>query len=159
MEKKRSRVMIALTFAFLLFLGGCASVTNPYQGEFTCPQAEKGKCVGIPQAYLESLKQSENSTELKNYYPTLEEKKEVTNQEIPEEQKVYADALFNRLSRILKEPETPVLTVPKVVRVLILPYRGDNGKALYFSRYVYVITDEPKWVFDNLLIQESKSEM
>lgn len=151
--------MIALTFAFLLFLGGCASVTNPYNSEFTCPQAEKGKCVGIPQAYLESLKQSENSMELKNYYPTLEEKKEVTNQEIPEEQKVYADALFNRLSRILKEPETPVLTVPKVVRVLILPYRGDNGKALYFSRYVYVITDEPKWVFDNLLMQESEDEM
>ncbi|MGQ4834760.1 MAG: TraV family lipoprotein, partial [Candidatus Asgardarchaeia archaeon] len=64
-----------------------------------------------------------------------------------------------RLSRILKAPETPVLTVPKVVRVLILPYRGDNGKALYFSRYVYVITDEPKWVFDNLLIQESEGEM
>ena len=157
--KKERGIMVALMFAFLLLLGGCASVTNPYQDEFTCPQMEKGKCVGIPQAYLESLKQSENSTELKNYYPTLEEKKEVTNQEIPEEQKVYADALFNRLSRILKEPETPVLTVPKVVRVLILPYRGDNGKALYFSRYVYVITDEPKWVFDNLLIQESKSEM
>jgi len=157
--KKEKGIMVALMLAFLFLLGGCASVTNPYNSEFTCPQAEKGKCVGIPQAYLESLKQSENSTELKNYYPTLEEKKEVTNQEIPEEQKVYADALFNRLSRILKEPETPVLTVPKVVRVLILPYRGDNGKALYFSRYVYVITDEPKWVFDNLLIQESKSEM
>ena len=157
--KKEKGIMVALMFAFLFLLGGCASVTNPYNSEFTCPQAEKGKCVGIPQAYLESLKQSENSTELKDYYPTLEEKKEVTNQEIPEEQKVYADALFNRVSRILKEPETPVLTVPKVVRVLILPYRGDNGKALYFSRYVYVITDEPKWVFDNLLIQESKSEM
>lgn len=157
--KKEKGIMVALMFAFLFLLGGCASITNPYNSEFTCPQAEKGKCIGIPQAYMESLKQSENSTELKNYYPTLEEKKEVTNQEIPEEQKVYADALFNRLSRILKEPKTPVLTVPKVVRVLILPYKGDNGKALYFSRYVYVITDEPKWVFDNLLIQESEGEM
>lgn len=157
--KKEKGIMVALMFAFLFLLGGCASITNPYNSEFTCPQAEKGKCIGIPQAYLESLKQSENSTEFKDYYPTLEEKKEVTNQEISEEQEVYADALFNKLSKILKEPETPVLTVPKVVRVLILPYRGDKGKTLYFSRYVYVITDEPKWVFDNLLIQESENEM
>ena len=106
--KKEKGIMVALMFAFLFLLGGCASITNPYNSEFTCPQAEKGKCIGIPQSYLESLKQSENSTELKDYYPTLEEKKEVLNQEISEEQEVYADALFNKLSKILNVLYTPV---------------------------------------------------
>lgn len=142
--------------AFLTGLAGCAgNAVNPYNPEFSCPQAEKGKCVGIPQAYADSLKQEKE--EIENYYPSLEEKPSVKSKALQSEEKyIYADALFKKLTKILKDPETPMLTVPHVVRVLILPYRSKDGKTLYFSRYVYVITDEPRWVLENLLTEEKK---
>lgn len=154
--KKRKKIISSLLLGTALFFYGCASAVSPYKGEFECPQKENGKCVGIPQAYVESLKESENAT-LTDYYPTLEEKK-VLNQEIPEEQKIYADALFNKLTKVLKDPETPFLVSPQVVRILILPYKDDGGKTLFFSRYVYVITDEPRWVFDNLLTEKAEND-
>jgi len=158
-EKKAGIRKVKLFFfltVFLTGLAGCAgNAVNPYNSEFSCPQMEKGKCVGISQAYADSLKQ-EKEEEIENYYPSLEEKPLAENKALQSEEKyIYADALFKKLTKILKEPETPMLTVPHVVRVLILPYRSNDGKTLYFSRYVYVITDEPRWVLDNLLTGES----
>jgi len=157
MIKARKTFFLGIILGLMLILSGCAKVTNPYKSEFTCPQAEKGECVAIMEAYKKSLKQSSNATELTNYFPSLDGKEE-TPQVYTEEQKIYAEELFNKLSRVLREPETPILTVPKVVRVLILPYKADQGKTLYFSRYAYVVVDDPVWVLENLLIPEDKDE-
>ena len=156
--KKGKRMLLYFFWGISFIVSGCASVVNPYKGEFECPQMEKGKCVGIKEAYEESLRQGGNSTGLSNYYPKLEEGKFLSSEAMPEEQKAYADALFNKLNKVLKDPETPILVSPQVVRVLILPYKDDNGKTLFFSRYVYVIVEEPRWIFDNILTETGENE-
>jgi conjugal transfer pilus assembly protein TraV len=56
---------------------------------------------------------------------------------------------------MLKEPNTPLLAAPQVMRVLVLPYRGDQNE-LYMMRYVYLLTDDPKWVMGNYLIDSEE---
>jgi len=141
-----------LGFGLALLLAGCSAAVNPYQSEFSCPQAEKGKCVSIPQAYVESFNKTDNTTKiLENYFPSLDEERAKAEKGLTKTETEYVDALFNKMTKVLKDPQTPILTVPKVVRILILPYRDKDGKTLYFSRYVFTVTKEPQWVFENLL--------
>ncbi|MFQ5598907.1 MAG: TraV family lipoprotein, partial [Nitrospiria bacterium] len=62
----------------------------------------------------------------------------------------YFNALIKKLTGILKEPTVPVIAPPQVLRVLVLPYEGENA-ALYMPRYIYLIVDEPQWVLENRL--------
>ena len=131
-------------------LGGCASVINPYSEEFTCPIMESGKCVPIPVAYQESLQQQNLP---KDHKITLEEKQTVSHGAFTEYspiEEAYRDALFEKLTKLLKDPKTPIIAPPKVVRVLILPYQKEGGKDLYSARYIYMIIDDPRWILDNI---------
>ena len=160
------RGYVFVLFMFCLLVAGCGKVVNPYESEFSCPQPEKGKCVGIPEAYRESLRQSE----MRNYNLAREafssgkkkEGKEEGHEEVftgghlflsPAERQ-YVESLYGVLTKILKDPQTPVIMPPKVVRVLILPYEGDSGKNLYSARYIYVIVEDAKWVLHNVLTSE-----
>ena len=53
-------------------------------------------------------------------------------------------ALFDKFSGLLKEPVTPVVAPPKTMRVLLLPYTGQDNE-FYMLRYVYFFVDEPRW--------------
>lgn len=137
----------------LVFLSGC-SIFNPYNGEFTCPKTFKGKCVSPKQAYQESLENTPPNTNedqeaikpLKDLQKDLDLKGSVIEAS-------YQNALFEKLTALLKEPATPMIAPPQIVRVLILPYQGEGSK-LFMPRYVYLIIDEPKWVLGNLLGEE-----
>ncbi|MEM4619883.1 MAG: TraV family lipoprotein, partial [Desulfurococcaceae archaeon] len=135
-------------------LFGCGAVFNPYESQFECPQAEKGKCVGIPEAYRESLSSSANGTY--NVYEEIYGKRGETLLTPAEER--YIEALYQKLTSLLKEPNTPVVVPPKIVRVLILPYSEESNKALYSSRYIFVLVDEPKWVLHNIIQQLNAPE-
>jgi len=127
----------------LLCLTACAGTLNPYQGEFECPQAEKGKCVSIQQAYQESIISFDDKKKTKK----------TTGKEEPlynEIETKYTTELFGKLSSLLKEPKSPLVVPPKVVRVMILPYQSGEGKEFYSARYVYVIVEEPRWILQNL---------
>jgi conjugal transfer pilus assembly protein TraV len=52
---------------------------------------------------------------------------------------------------MLKAPNTPLIAPPQVMRVLVLPYKGDMNE-LYMMRYIYLLIDDPKWVVGNYLI-------
>lgn len=83
---------------------------------------------------------------------TLEEKKPAkTSSEYNPVEAEYRDALFQRLTKLLKEPKTPIVANPKIVRVMILPYQGDSGKELYSARYIYLMVEEPKWMLQNFI--------
>ena len=177
-----------------LFLSGCARVLNPYDSEFSCPQVEKGKCVGIPQAYEESLrgnkvnkefkvdkkmllndrafdvsldtygKNTQESQESKEFNLAREafsdQKKSVSRDELllsPAERH-YVESLYDVLTKLLKDPQAPVIMPPKIVRVLILPYQNQDGKHLYSARYVYVLVEDPKWILHNILTSDSIPE-
>jgi len=57
----------------------------------------------------------------------------------------YRAALFDKFTGLLKEPVTPVVAPPKTMRVLLLPYTGQDNE-FYMLRYVYFFVDEPRWL-------------
>jgi len=169
MIKKGGKILAV--FLMVLGFAGCASkVMNPYSEEFTCPQAEKGKCVPIKQAYLESL-QSSQETLLYTPTPTAtsqadKQKENGTSFSVqsifPQDNFIeaygkYNEALLKKLQQILENPKTPVLIPPQVVRVLILPYAADRD-TFYAERYAYIIVEEPQWVFHNILNREEEGK-
>jgi conjugal transfer pilus assembly protein TraV len=62
----------------------------------------------------------------------------------------YQTEVFKKLSGLLRDPVTPVIAPPVVMRVLILPYKGDENE-LYLNRYVLLLVDQPKWVMGDYL--------
>lgn len=162
------RGYVFMLFVFCLLIAGCGKAVNPYESEFSCPPPEKGKCVGIPEAYKESLQQSEmrNYNLAKEAFSSGREKKKEEGKGGPEEgftggylllspaERQYVESLYGVLTKLLKNPRTPVIMPPKVVRVLILPYEGEGGKNLYSARYIYVIVEDARWVLHNVLTSE-----
>jgi conjugal transfer pilus assembly protein TraV len=158
--KKKVKILVAI-FLAIFGLSGCVSkIMNPYSEEFTCPQVERGKCVPIQQAYLESLMQekrdllftptpplggqqrgNETITGLQNFFP---------QDSLVEAYSKYHEALMKKLQQMLESPKTPVLIPPQVVRVLILPYAVERD-TFYGERYAYIIVEGPQWVFYNIL--------
>lgn len=143
---------LTLAVLFVSILSGCAMVGeifNPYKSEFSCPLSEKGKCVDLKQAYKESVakKPGDISNEL-----ILDKKKEKTvanpgehTAGPPLSENLYQESVYKKLSNLIEQPVTPMVVPPKVMRALLLPYKGE-GNELYFYRYVYFFADDAKWV-------------
>ncbi len=176
------RMIKYLTLILLGFISsGCATILNPYNEEFSCPETYNGKCVSITEAYEESSsgetrqpakdikpKQPVNGFDCDYdfeedcYEPTVPKKPHTENnqetladpqmQEPRTAEEEYRQALYGKLSRLLKEPTAPMVAQPKVMRVLVLPYKGDDN-ALYMYRYVYIFTEPPRWILDEIQIK------
>jgi conjugal transfer pilus assembly protein TraV len=159
-----------------LSLNGCSfslsKLVNPYKDDFECPQAEKGKCVPIREAYLESLRKGlrdilftpTTQTQFPPQQPTPQASPQKENEASFNLQSVfpydnwemyskYNEALLRKLQEMLENPKTPILIPPQVVRVLILPYAAERD-TFYAERYVYIIVEGPQWVFHNILNRE-----
>lgn len=113
-------------------LSGCATIMNPYNEDFSCPETDNGKCVGVPEAYDESANPPR---------PGLEAGEGGVSPARAE----YMESLYERLREGISEPSPPAMTPPKVLRVLLLPYEGADG-ALYEARYVFMMVDPPRWI-------------
>jgi len=124
---------------FLTLVTGCSALT-PYKSDFQCPDTYKGKCVSLKEAYEQSLRggNPEEEAGLKG---------EDGGKESPEN--IYRDSLYDELAGLIKEPVTPVVRPPKIMRALVLPY--PDKERLYMPRYVFIMVDEPKWVLDSSL--------
>jgi conjugal transfer pilus assembly protein TraV len=141
------RVLYLLTFAFLL--GGC-SVLNPYKSEFTCPQKENGKCVGVDSAYYESLTKTKDKIENPESLKKDNSDKAKTKVGGQKSENLYQEEVYRKLTGLLREPVTPLVVPPRVMRVLLLPYKGDGGE-LFMPRYVYFMADDPQWIMGSYL--------
>ncbi len=163
---RRIKFYIATALLILPFLAACASVMNPYEDSFGCPKTGNGKCVSIEEAYKESLEEADKSWDRVEAYPetwdTAQTEKRQENdwddEKVSQQAAVvkevpalnYADALYSEMTRLLKEPLTPMLSPPKIMRVLLLPYKGSD-KELFMYRYIYFMVDEPSWILDGYL--------
>ena len=49
------------------------------------------------------------------------------------------------LADLLEAPETPVHNPPRILRVLLLPYKGENNE-LFMTRYAYLEIEPAEWV-------------
>lgn len=146
-SKKLNIVMVLLFFIFVS-LTGCSflgdKLLNPYSSDFQCPLTDKGECIKLQDAYEKSLKQESPQKEINI---SKEGEKAAQNQETH-----YQGELLKKLTNLLSEPETPIITSPKVMRVLFLPYKADNN-VLMMPRFAYFFLDEPQWTLGNYLMK------
>nr|WP_246559219.1 TraV family lipoprotein [Geoanaerobacter pelophilus] len=144
----------------MLSMSGCA-LFNPYESSFSCPESYNGKCVSVQTAYSESAGGSLKTKATPESNPAEEcasensaagacpdGKKDMPLNPASQENGTYnryRTALFDKFSGLLKEPVTPVVAPPKTMRVLMLPYTGQDNE-FYMLRYVYFFVDEPRWL-------------
>ena len=121
-----------------LLVSACApvkDVINPYNEDFKCrAKDDAGKCIDTPTAYREAR------------YP---EQKEGKPDPADEMKQVAQDQRYKILAELLQEPKKPVLQPPKILRVLLLPYQGEEEE-LFMTRYVYVKIEDSRWVLTDL---------
>jgi conjugal transfer pilus assembly protein TraV len=132
MYKSMSAVLL------LALLAACSTVgntINPYKSNFNCSYKESGKCISMTGAYEESrLDRTQSMDPAKAaLLPTTGEK-------------AYQEGVYKKLAGLLDEPKTPLIAPPKVMRVLLLPYKNDRD--LYMYRYAYFVVDDFRWVID-----------
>ena len=141
-----------LAFIAAALISGCASLMNPYHGDFQCPKTVNGKCVSVDTAYEESIRNNGNtkgsgSTEgIKSLEVEL---KDGRGNAVPGGSD-YEKALLARMKGLLNAPVTPMIETPQAYRILFLTYPGDSDE-LYMPRYVYFFIDKPRWILDNYL--------
>jgi conjugal transfer pilus assembly protein TraV len=127
MLMKTSNKLTPCCFFLLLLLSGCGAALNPYHENFNCDAPDdSGKCVDTTTAYEEAVS-----------VPQPPQKASVPDEDIEA-------ARLSRLSELLEEPQTPMIEPPRVLRVLILPYKG-NGD-LFMARYAYLQVEAARWV-------------
>ncbi|MCK9293499.1 MAG: type IV conjugative transfer system lipoprotein TraV [Desulfobulbaceae bacterium] len=56
---------------------------------------------------------------------------------------------YKALTELLEEPDRPMLEPPKIMRVLMLPYKGENDE-LFMTRYIYLKLKESQWVLTDI---------
>lgn len=173
---KKCLIIIAM-----LYLWGCGAILNPYKEDFSCPDYDKGKCIKVEGAYKESLQNRKNNTlsEKENKAACEKCRKDAKNNNAAEDTyctacfpsettepenkhitteasaTIYQKAVNKKLATMLKLPNTPLISPPQVLRVLVLPYKGDMNE-LYMMRYVYLLIDDPQWVVGNYLIDSEE---
>lgn len=115
-----------------LLITGCGAVLNPYHENFNCQAPEDtGHCVDTPSAYDEAVGINQA----------------VKGETVSTEKQIDA-ARLDRLAQLLKEPQAPMIVPPRIVRVLILPYKG--GEDLFMARYAYLQVESARWVLSGI---------
>ena len=120
----------------VLILSGCSplkTAINPYEEDFKCRAADDtGKCVDTPKAYEEAR------------YPDAAKEKTTAapDQQVPSNR-------YKLLAGLLENEKKPLLQPPKILRVLLLPYRGENDE-LFMTRYVYLKIEDSQWILTDI---------
>lgn len=125
-----------LSLTSMLLLTGCGPVLNPYNEDFKCrAKDDAGECIDTPTAY-QKARHPETEIEV---VPTLTG---TAQQEVQ-------DNRYRIVAELLKEQTKPLLQPPKILRVLLLPYKGEEEE-LFMSRYVYLKIEDSQWVLTDL---------
>ncbi len=128
---------VLISLLILLFVSGCAGVkdvVNPYEEDFRCrTRDEAGSCLDTAAAYQEAR------------LPVSPEGEPIATDAQVEAQ----NSRYRVLAELLEEPETPLLQPPKVLRVLLLPYRGEDNE-LFMTRYAFLEVERAQWVLTEM---------
>lgn len=135
--------------SLLLFLAiaaatnGCAKVLNPYEEHFNCKApTDDGRCLDTPTAYQEAITDP-------GFDAPVQGKNTGTG--IVKSPKQEAQAIrYRLLADLLTEPQPPLLEPPRVLRVLLLPYRGQDDE-LFLARHVFIKVEESSWALTDLV--------
>ncbi len=128
-------VLAVLSIALLTACNTVGNTINPYKSNFNCPYKESGRCISMTGAYDESRAEK--------IQPMDQAKAALTP---TNGEKAYQEGVYKKLAGLLDEPKTPLIAPPKVMRVLLLPYKNDRD--LYMYRYAYFVVDDFRRVLD-----------
>lgn len=145
MRSRTISLFPGISLAFLL--AGCSAVFNPYKENFTCRGGSPGKCSSTPEIYSEAVGAGKTAAQVD---PLLSSPKVVS---ITANESAYREAELAKAAKLLKQPVTPIIVPPAVMRVLILPYQGEGGE-LNMMRYAYIMSDKPKWIMGDYLVKQ-----
>lgn len=124
-----------LLAALSLLLPACTTMkdaVNPYDEDFKCKASdETGKCIDTTSAYKEARYPMPQDTPL-----SVSEAETEANR-------------YRMLTELLPEEKKPILQPPKILRVLLLPYKGENQE-LFMTRYVYVKIEDSDWILSDI---------
>ena len=150
---------VILPLLLLVPLSGCGGLlgqlVNPYEENFKCrTRDDAGKCIDTSSAYKEARFPDVNASETSctnasgDTIPcppatTAESAKTNINQLTAQ------NSRYKALTELMQEPERPMLEPPKIMRVLMLPYKGENDE-LFMTRYVYLKLKESQWVLTDI---------
>lgn len=137
-------------FIGLSISSGCA-VFNPYEENFGCPGGDYGKCEKVKDAYEGSFVDDQEK-----FSPMVKTNKLRAAKESDGPVYDYQKQLYAEMKGIIGEAETPMLTPPKQMRLLVLDY-VDNDKILYGYRYIYFVAEQERWILPLNQIQIPKS--
>ena len=119
----------------LAMMTGCAPVkeaVNPYEENFRCrAKDDAGQCIDTPSAYRQA-RVPEAATETNN----------------ASQDKAQGER-YRAITDLLQAPETPLLSPPRILRVLLLPYRGEDNE-LFMTRYAYLEIEPAEWVLTGI---------
>jgi conjugal transfer pilus assembly protein TraV len=128
-------ILLLLTASALSACSPLQTAINPYEENFKCrAKNNEGECVDTPTAYKKAR------------YPEISTK-ELNPDNVPAQE--LQGNRYKILTELLQEPEKPILQPPKILRVLLLPYKGENDE-LFMTRYVYVKIENSKWILTDL---------
>jgi conjugal transfer pilus assembly protein TraV len=140
----------------LLLLSGCGGVgrvVNPYEENFKCrTRDDAGKCISTPSAYQEARfpdADNASATNCTNANGDTTPCPPATLDASNIHQLTAQKSRYKTLTALLAEPDKPMLEPPKVMRVLMLPYKGENDE-LFMTRYVYLKLKESQWVLTDI---------
>lgn len=136
---------ILILFIVSLFLTSCSTL-NPYHSHFKCPATYNGKCVSLQKAYHESKTNTDGKPVNKKDKRSKGDKDNLKeeNKRKTEDYR-YRTELYKEMADLLKQPATPFVAPPKVMRILVLPYTTKDN-TLEMSRYIYFFATPPKWI-------------
>lgn len=141
---KHCKIFLLLAAAAIL-LPACSPLKdaiNPYNENFKCrAKDDTGKCVDTPTAY-----------KLARYPdPELNIKGNPNAQlnGMNIKKLTVQSQRYKTLAGLLEQPKKPLLQPPKILRVLLLPYKGEDEE-LFMTRYVYVKIEDSKWILTDL---------
>lgn len=155
-------------FFLLSFTAGCAGGLGVYESDFSCPNSYNGRCISMQGAYDAAVSGQDSA----DYDPAVIKKKKEMEEESGEktsgnqvsenvmdprvgEQNAYSaykESLYNKFSSLIQTSVTPMVAPPKVMKVLLLPYRGE-GNELFMLREVFFFVDEPKWILGDTVVE------
>ncbi len=132
----------SVRYSFLLFFflltacGPLQETVNPYNENFKCrARDDVGECIDTPTAYKKARYPEPVSGE------EVEPPTGITRE--------IQDNQYRLVAGLLQEEKKPLLQPPKILRVLLLPYKGEDDE-LFMSRYVYVKIEDSKWILTDL---------
>jgi conjugal transfer pilus assembly protein TraV len=160
-----SRLLVAAASAALL--SGCTtlgSMMSPYPEKFGCKNSDHGVCIHPEKAYEDAVagRPSRSDPAVTNDKRLLKARGEMaaahgTPRAIAPASTAYAGyraSVYAKLQRLIDQPVTPMLTTPRPVRTLILPYADrERPDRLYMPRYVFSLLDRPEWVVGDYLVE------